>query len=126
MASIVAKRALAGETIAVVNAEKAIISGSRGRVFANYDVKRSRGSREGGPFFPRRPDHLVKRTIRGMLPYKNARGAEALKRIRIYVGVPTDLTGREMEILDEAHMDRLNNPKFVTVGAVSTALGAKF
>ena len=126
MASICAKRALAGETIAVVNAEKAVISGSRARVFANYDRKRSRGSREGGPFFPRRPDHLVKRTIRGMLPYKNARGAAAFKRIKIYVGVPVDLVGQEMEVLEEAHLDRLNNPKFVTVGAVSTELGAKF
>jgi large subunit ribosomal protein L13 len=126
MASLVAKRALNGEIIAVVNAEKAVISGSRARVFANYDRKRSRGSREGGPFFPRRPDHLVKRTIRGMLPYKNARGADAMKRIRIYVGVPVELAGTEMEVPDEAHMDRLNNPKFVTVGALSAALGVKF
>jgi large subunit ribosomal protein L13 len=126
MASLVAKRALNGEIIAVVNAEKAVISGSRARVFANYDRKRSRGSREGGPFFPRRPDHLVKRTIRGMLPYKNTRGADAMKRIRIYVGVPRELAGTEMEVPDEAHMDRLNNPKFVTVGALSAALGAKF
>jgi len=126
MASIVAKRALAGETIAVVNAEKSVISGAKARVFANYERKRFRGSREGGPFFPRRPDHLVKRTIRGMLPYKNARGAEALKRIKIYVGVPVGLKDQEQEVLDEAHVDRLNNPKYVTVGAVSTSLGAKY
>jgi large subunit ribosomal protein L13 len=61
-----------------------------------------------------------------MLPYKNTRGADAMKRIRIYVGVPRELAGTEMEVPDEAHMDRLNNPKFVTVGALSAALGAKF
>lgn len=126
MASICAKRALNGETIAVVNAEKAVISGSRARVFAKYDWKRFIGSREGGPFFPRRPDHLVKRTIRGMLPYKNARGADAMKRIKIYVGVPADLASQEMEVLEEAHYDRLNNPKYVTIATLSTKLGAKF
>lgn len=126
MASIVAKRALNGENIAIVNAELAIISGSRARVLGNYRSKRSRGSVEGGPFFPRRPDHIVKRTIRGMLPYKRPAGDAALKRIRVYVGVPEEYDGHEMESLEEAHMDRLNNPQYVTLGTVSSFLGAKY
>ena len=126
LASVVAKRALAGEEIAIVNAEKAIISGSRSRVFANYQHKRSRGSTGWGPFVPRRPDHLMKRTIRGMLPYKRPRGVDALKRIKCYVGIPTEFTGKEMEVAEEAQMSRLNNPQFVTLGTVCTFLGAKF
>ena len=126
LASLTAQRALAGEEIAIVNAEKAIISGSKARVFANYDHKRTRGSTDWGPYFPRRPDHIMKRTIRGMLPYKRPRGVEAMKRIKCYVGVPVALVGIEMEVLEEAHMDRLNNPQFVTLGTVCTALGAKF
>lgn len=126
LASVVAQRALAGEEIAVVNAEKAIISGSRARVFANYQHKRSRGSTGWGPFLPRRPDHLMKRTIRGMLPYKRPRGADALRRIRCYVGVPPGLAGQAMEVPEEAHMNRLNNAQFVTLGTVCTFLGAKF
>ncbi len=126
LASMVARSAMSGEEIAIVNAEKAVISGSRARVLANYGHKRSRGSREGGPFFPRRPDHIVKRTIRGMLPYKRTVGSDAFKRVRVYVGVPVEFTGSEREVLEEAHMNRLNTPKFVTVGAVSTFLGAKY
>ena len=126
MASMVARRAMSGEEIAIVNAEKAVISGSRARVLANYGQKRSRGSREGGPFFPRRPDHIVKRTIRGMLPYKRTVGSDAFRRVRVYVGVPVEFVGSEREVLEEAHMNRLNTPKFVTVGAVSTFLGAKY
>jgi len=126
MASIVAKRALNGEDIAIVNAELAIISGSKERVFGNYKRKRSRGSVEGGPFFPRRPDHIVKRTIRGMLPYKRPVGDAALKRVRVYVGVPEEFDGKEMESLEEAHIDRLNNPQYVTLGTVSSFLGAKY
>jgi large subunit ribosomal protein L13 len=126
LASITAQRALAGEEIAIVNAEKAIISGSRSRVLGNYEHKRSRGSTGWGPFFPRRPDHIMKRTIRGMLPYKRPRGVDALKRIKCYVGIPVGFVGREMEVIDEAHMNRLNNPAYVTLGAVCTFLGAKF
>ena len=79
-----------------------------------------------GPFVPRRPDHLMKRTIRGMLPYKRPRGVEAMKAIKCYVGIPVEFVGKEMEVLEEAHMNRLNNPNHITLGAVSTFLGAKF
>lgn len=126
MASIVAKRALGGEEIALINTEKAVISGARASVLQHYRVKRTRGSREGGPFFPRRPDHIVKRTIRGMLPYKRQRGIDAFKAIKTYVGVPTDLKGQPAERLDEAHIDRLNTSRYVTIGAVSTFLGSKY
>jgi large subunit ribosomal protein L13 len=128
LASIVAQRGLAGEEIAIVNAEKAIISGSRARVLGNYRHKRERGAsgNRWGPFVPRRPDHLMKRTIRGMLPYKRPRGVEAMKNIKCYVGIPVEFVGKEMEVIESAHMNRLNNPNHVTLGAVSTFLGAKF
>ena len=128
LASLVAQRGLAGEEIAIVNVENVIISGSRARVLANYRHKRERGASgdRWGPFVPRRPDHLMKRTIRGMLPYKRPRGIDAFKRIKTYVGVPAEFAGKEMEVLEEAHMNRLNNPNHVTLGAVCTFLGAKF
>ena len=126
MASILATRLLAGEEIAVVNAEKAIISGTKARVFSQYRRKRERGSREGGPFFPRRPDHIVKRTVRGMVPYKRERGDDALKRLRVHVGVPKEFAGKEMETLEAASFTRLSAPRFVTLGAVSSFLGSSF
>jgi len=46
LASIVARRSLTGEEFAIVNAEKAVISGTRVRVLANYNQKRQRGSRK--------------------------------------------------------------------------------
>ena len=126
MASILATRLLAGEEIAVVNAEKAIISGTKARVLSHYRLKRERGSREGGPFFPRRPDHIIKRTIRGMVPYRRERGHDALKRIKVYVGVPKEFQGQEMQTLEAASVKRLSNPQFVTLGTVSKFLGASF
>ncbi|NLA38833.1 MAG: 50S ribosomal protein L13 [Methanomicrobiales archaeon] len=126
MASVVAGRALAGEEIAIVNAEKAIVSGNRAYVLAAYYKKRNRGSREGGPFYPRRPDHIVKRTIRGMLPYRRERGDAAFKRVRVYVGVPAEFSAIERESPVVAHIDRLSSPRYVTVGAISTNLGAKY
>ncbi|RPJ52224.1 MAG: 50S ribosomal protein L13 [Methanobacteriota archaeon] len=126
LASIVARRSLTGEEFAIVNAEKAVISGTRVRVLANYNQKRQRGSKEGGPFFPRRPDHIMKRTIRGMLPYKRERGIEAFKRVKVYVGVPREFADAQRETIALADMNRLSTARYVTLGAVSTFLGAKF
>lgn len=126
LASIVARRSLTGEEFAIVNAEKAVISGTRVRVLANYNQKRQRGSKEGGPFYPRRPDHIMKRTIRGMLPYKRERGIEAFKRVKVYVGVPREFADAQREIIGEADMKRLSTPRYITLGAVSTFLGAKY
>ncbi|MDH7593103.1 MAG: 50S ribosomal protein L13 [Methanomicrobiales archaeon] len=126
LASIVAHRALDGEELAIVNVEKAVISGSRERIFALYNRKHRMGSTEKGPYFPRRPERIAKRTIRGMLPYKRKIGREALARVKTYVGVPEEFAGAEMETLPEAHMNRLRSPRFVTLGAVSEHLGSKF
>lgn len=126
MASIVARRALRGEELAIVNVEKAVISGKKETVFARYHRKYHMGSREKGPFFPRRPDRIAKRTIRGMLPYKRKIGREALARVKIFVGFPQEFAGMEIESLPEAHMNRLKSPHYVTLGAVSAHLGARF
>jgi len=126
LSSIVATRVLAGEEIAIINAEKAIVSGSRAMVLKEYYTKRVRGSVEGGPFFPRRPEHLLKRTIRGMLPYKTRPGAAAFRRVKAYVGVPYELKDAQAEVLEAAHRDRLSRAHYVTLGDISTNLGAKF
>src|SRR5665647_3512969 len=72
LASTVAKQLLSGDDkIYIVNAEKAIISGSKAATLREYRETRERGATEFGPYFPKRPDRILKRTIRGMLPYKS-------------------------------------------------------
>ena len=126
LSSIVATRIQAGEEIAIINAEKAIVSGHRGMVIGEFYTRRVRGSVEGGPFYPRRPDQIVKRTIRGMLPYKTRPGAAAFRRVKAYVGVPYELKDAEAEVLEAAHRDRLSSARYVTLADISTTLGAKF
>ncbi|MCD6263449.1 50S ribosomal protein L13, partial [Candidatus Bathyarchaeota archaeon] len=104
MASIVAKRLLNGERIIIVNAEDAVISGDRGQIIRERKRFLEVGGARKGPIHWRRPDRIVRRTIRGMLPYRKARGREAFKRLRVYIGVPKELEGRERETLEEAHV----------------------
>jgi LSU ribosomal protein L13P len=119
VASQVAERALDGERIAVVNAERAVITGSEEQLKQKYHDRREHGS-DRGPYYPKRPDRLFKRSIRGMLPYKRPRGREALESVRVYVGNPYD----EAERLENTSLDRLSNIRFVSLGEISESLGA--
>jgi large subunit ribosomal protein L13 len=120
VASNVAERALDGETVAVVNAESAIITGTKEDVFGTYNTRANLHS-DSGPYYPKRPDGIFKRAIRGMLPYKQQDGREAFENVRVYVGNPTDDDG---EVLEGTSLDRLSNIRFVTLGEVSQELGA--
>jgi large subunit ribosomal protein L13 len=120
VASQVAERALDGERIAVVNAERAVVTGRENDVIGTFRARRQQGS-DRGPMYPKRPDRILKRSIRGMVPYKRPRGREAFENVRVYVGDPYD---EEAEVLEDASLDRLSTIKFVQLGEISESLGA--
>lgn len=120
VASQVADAALSGQRIAVVNAESAVITGSEEDIMSVYRKRTEIGS-DRGPYYPKRPDGIMKRAIRGMIPYKTTRGREAFENVRVYVGNPHD---KEAEVLDDTSLDRLSNIKFIQLGEVSDNLGA--
>lgn len=99
LASYAAKQALLGNSVVILNSEKAIITGRKKFTISNYQKKKKRGgSSQRGPFFPKNPERIVKRTIRGMLPnYRKGRGKEAFKRILCYKGIPIEYKDKEMK-----------------------------
>ncbi len=93
MASYVAKKALEGNRIVVLNAERAVISGTKERVVARAKQKlktRTLGNLEKSPTHPRKPDGYVRRVIRGMLPWKKPSGKQAFHRVKVYIGTPDE------------------------------------
>ncbi len=120
VASNVAQTALDGQRVAVVNAEDAVITGSEEDVMGTFEKRTELGS-DRGPYYPKRPDMIFKRSIRGMLPYKRDRGREAFENVRVYVGNPYDEDG---EIIEGTSLDRLSNIKFLQLGEISENLGA--
>ncbi len=123
LASVVASRLLSGETIAITNAERAVVSGSKTTTYREYKEQVDKGSTESGPYFPSRPDQIMKRTIRGMLPHKRMRGRDAMSRLRVYVGTPAELAGSDAETIPAASLTRLGTIKYIKLGEVSTKLG---
>ena len=127
-ASVIAHQLLkevkTGEEVAVVNAEKAIISGSREKIINEYKDRRTLNHPRKGPFFPRYPDQILKRTIRGMLPYQTPRGRKALKACKTYIGIPSQLAEEELVSLPAA--EKPLPVKYLTLGELSECLGASF
>lgn len=124
LASNVAKRLLNGEEIIIVNAEKSIVTGSKESIMANYKHKRKLTHARKGPYYPKSPDRILKRTVRGMIPYKKQSGKDALKRLKIYIGVPKGMSDKKLETVEAAGASRA--VRHMTLGEVSKLLGAKF
>lgn len=125
LASYVAKEALRGEEITILNAENAVITGNRKFVFSEkLSDLTSKGTRYHGPFFPKRADRILKRTIRGMLPYKKEGGRKALSRVKVYIGVPSGFEGKKYETLETAKLKPMERRKYLKLGELSKHLGS--
>ena len=122
LCTVIAKRLLKGEEIAVVNSEKAIVTGKKTMVKAHYEHERSVGTYRKGPFYPRMPDRLVKRTVRGMIPYQTPHGRVAYRRLKCYIGVPLALRNQPAEKVPSAQKKVAN---YMTVQEIAQFLGAK-
>lgn len=127
LATKVAKLAIDGEKIYIVNVEKVIVSGSKDTIMKKFYALKDRqgkGNPEKGPKFYRMPDTIVRRAIRGMLPFKTNKGQDAYKRIITYIGVPEKLANAKMEQVKKSE-NKLNR-RYMTVEQISKLLGAKW
>ena len=97
LASYVAKQSLLGKEISIVNCNEIVVSGKPKSVIGEYKEMRNKGgSSLKGPFFPKLPERIVKRTIRGMLSHRQGRGRNALKRIKCYNETPVEFENSKM------------------------------
>ena len=128
LASTVSKMLLNGENITILNAEKILISGTKEWAYARYKQRVDRASisnpRKMGPKYPKRPDDIFRRTVRGMIPYRKTSGREAFKGLKVFVGIPQEFEGAEIFKLEEAKPK--NIIKSIELGTISKLLGAKF
>jgi len=126
LASHVVKMLLRGEEVIIVNAEKAIVTGSPLSVISRFkkrlEWRTYYNPEKRGVKRPRRPDRMLKRMVRGMLPRKKARGREALRRLKVYIGVPEEFKDARKVVLNEAKPRKVNE-KYVTLEHIAKQIG---
>ncbi len=89
LASYVAKQAMLGKKVTIINSNDVLISGNKEDNLAKWKKRFDMGgSSLKGPRIIRSPERILKRVIRGMLSHKQERGKEALKRIICYNKMP--------------------------------------
>jgi large subunit ribosomal protein L13 len=123
LSSKAAKDVLLGKEIIIVNCENSILSGSKETIMDKFGNFKNIGKPFHGPFTPRMPDRIVRRSIKRMLPHKVTRGREALKRVMCYIGIPNEFKNKELQTIDEANVSRLKSSKYMKLGDVSRLIG---
>lgn len=126
LSSVIAKDLLNGENVILFNAEKMFITGNRKNIIEKYIKRRQvkcHQDPEHAPKWPKRPDLLVRRIIRGMLPYKKPRGRRAFRKLKVYIGIPEKLKPltEKTIILERAKVKE--GQRGITVEELCRALG---
>ncbi len=125
VSSSVAKRLLEGDSVYIVNAESMLMSGHSKDIVAKYKrlyELKDKANPEHSPYWSRRPDIFVKRIVRGMLPYKKAKGKDAYKRLKVYIGFPEELKKVKEYDIRTKHSDEIYE-SVMTIEQVVTKLG---
>src|SRR6188472_2279602 len=127
MCSQISKLLLQGNRVTIVNSEKAMLSGNRYKTISLYKEHLEINSVTNpihGPFHPRRPDTILTKIVRGMLPKRKTSGIEAFKRLRVYIGIPEELKNIEPESFNDS---KITKPAsyYITVGDVAKQIGWK-
>ncbi len=127
MCSHVSKLLLQGNKVAIVNAEKAMLSGNRYKTIDSYKEHLEINSVTNpihGPFHPRRPDTIISKMVRGMVPKRKPDGIEAFKRLRVYMGVPDRMKEAKMESFDDS---KITKPEsyYISIAEVAKQIGWK-
>ena len=126
LASNVAKLLMQGNRVSVVNCEKIMMSGTR-----SNQIKEQREFLEinsiinykHGPVHYRRPDTLMAKMIRQMLPYdRKPSGKEAHQRLRTYIGSPQEIKSLE-KIQFEKALIRKTASNYTALGELCRIIG---
>jgi len=125
LSSQVAKLLIKGNRVSIVNCDKIMISGTRSNIISEYreflEIN-SINHWKHGPKHPRRPDTIMKKMIRGMLPKEKPSGKEAHKRLRTYIGSPKEVKSLK-KIKFEKAMIRKSASNYITMADLGRTVG---
>ncbi|MCK4968117.1 MAG: 50S ribosomal protein L13 [Candidatus Aenigmarchaeota archaeon] len=123
LATFSAKKALSGEEVTIINAENVIISGSKDAILSKFKARRDRGDSIHGPHYPRMPDRIVRRAIKGMIPTDKPSGIIAYKKLKVNIGVPDNLKADNVKIPGK---ETLKDQKYMILSDICNWLGARW
>ena len=126
LASNVAKLLMKGNRVSVVNCEKIMMSGTRSNQIKEYREFLEINSiinYKHGPVHYRRPDTVMAKMIRQMLPFdRKPSGKEAHQRLRTYIGSPKEIKSLEKIQFEKAKI-RKTPSNYTALGEICRVIG---
>ncbi len=126
LASNVAKLLMKGNRVSVVNCEKIMMSGTRSNQIKEYREFLEINSiinYKHGPVHYRRPDTVMAKMIRQMLPFdRKPSGKEAHQRLRTYIGSPKEIKSLEKIRFEKAKI-RKTPSNYTELGELCRVVG---
>ena len=126
LSSNVAKLLINGNRVSVVNCEKIMMSGTRSNQIKEYREFLEINSvinPKHGPVHYRRPDTLMTKMIRQMLPYdRKPSGKEAHQRLRTYIGSPKELKSLAKIQFEKAKIKKTSS-NYTSIGELCRIIG---
>ena len=126
LSSHVAKLLIKGNRVSVINCEKTMMSGTRSNQIKEYREFLEINSiinPKHGPVHYRRPDTIIAKMIRGMLPYdRKPSGKTSHQRLRTYIGSPKELKSFKKIQFEKAKI-RKSASKYTTIAELCRVIG---
>ncbi len=119
LATKIFKLLISGESVVVINAKKAVISGNPVSTARLYKEKFDRGDKYHGPFYPKAPDRIFFRIVRGMTSKKKL---EIMKRLQVFPGEKSFDKAQFSEVDASMKAEKLESD-FITLEDLSKTLG---
>src|SRR3989338_8757787 len=104
LVSYVAKQAMRGENVDIVNCENVVIVGKKEMIMNEYKEREEIGRVSKGPFYPKMPDRF--------------------ERVMCYLGVPDQFKDKKLESVQSAHIEN-KRTSFITIGELSRIMWGK-
>ena len=121
ISNFIAKKALQGNLVIVLNTEKIIIIGKPKNILEKYLEKLRLGHGvQKGPIILRKASEIVRRAIRGMIGRQKTKGREAFRRIKCYEGVPKKYSNSE-----KIKFEKKEALNFITIEKLSKIIRQK-
>ncbi|MDD3084073.1 MAG: 50S ribosomal protein L13 [Candidatus ainarchaeum sp.] len=127
LASKIAKKAINKETITIINAEKAIIVGTRNSIMPKFEQRVNASVKSNphyGPKYDRIPSKMLRKIIKGMLPRRKKTAEKIIKQITIYNSIPKNINLEKMEIIENVKCNEKHD--FMYLKEIAELLGGKW
>jgi len=88
-----------GDHVIIINAEKVVLTGNKrdDRIYWHSQYPGGLKSVTRGSMLEKRPERLVERTVKGMLPH-NKLGAQMYRKLKVYAGATHPHEGQKPQI----------------------------